>query len=377
MLSCVRPATAPFGVGRAEGLPWSRWCWWCSGCSVGAICLADQATIRAESFIWPAVETALGLGVVVALTWMHRRSDTAGDPQGSSRVTAGRLAGVSLLVCETAFLVAAGAPLWTSSSTPFASTPSMVALKSAVGSSVVGLGGSLCFLPPGLGIPENAQVAYGVQELALYDPMIPSAYYSSWRAVSRESPGIPDDSVYCPGINTAELARLYGVSFVLERAGTPGPRGGVFDRAVGDEDLYRIPDAAVATLTPLAVGGRLPADDAPGTPVTVTHPDPSSWKLHSDADSPQVLRLRLTDVPGWHASIDGRPVPLQRFAGLMLQLEVPAGRHTIELYYWPATFTIGLVLAGCAVLGLAGAFAVTWNRDTGDTTPRCVPRSNS
>ena len=124
----------------------------------------------------------MGLAVVAALTWVHRRSETVGDGRDRRRVERGRLAGVSLLACETAFLVAAGAPLWTSSSTPFASTPAVVALKSAVGSSVVGLGGSLCFLPPGLGIPENAQVAYGVQELALYDPMIPSAYYSSWRA---------------------------------------------------------------------------------------------------------------------------------------------------------------------------------------------------
>ena len=83
MLSCARPATAPFGAGRAEGLPWSRWCWWCSGCSVGAIFLADQATIRAESFIWPAVETALGMGVVAALTWMHRRSERGRVTDGS------------------------------------------------------------------------------------------------------------------------------------------------------------------------------------------------------------------------------------------------------------------------------------------------------
>jgi hypothetical protein len=322
---------------------------------------ADQATIRAQSFIWPAVETAVGIGAVALLTWAHRRRDMASDAQQTG-VTAGRLAGVSLLACETAFLVAAGAPLWTSASTPFASTPNMVALQSAVGSSVVGLGRSLCVLPPGLGIPENAELAYGVQELALYDPMIPSAYYSSWRAVSHASPGIPDDSVYCPGITTAELARLYGVSFVVERSGTPGPRGGVFDRAVGDENVYRIPNAGVATLTPLAVGGRLPADNAPGTPVTVTHPRPSTWRLHSDADRPQALRLRLTDVPGWRASIDGRPVPLERFAGVMLQVEVPAGRHTIELNYWPTTFSVGLLLAGCAVLGLAGALAVSWNR---------------
>jgi hypothetical protein len=323
---------------------------------------ADLASIRAESFIWPAVETAVGLGVVVALTWIHRHPDRAGYPEESSRASVGRLAGVSLLACETAFLVAAGAPLWTSSSTPFVSTPAVAALKSTVGSSLVGLGGFLCFLPPGLGIPENAQVAYGVQELAIYDPMIPSSYYSSWRSVSSASPGIPNDSVYCPGINTAELARLYGVSFVLERAGTPGPQGGVFDKAVGDEDLYRIPDAGVATMTPLAVDGRLPSDSAPGIPVTVNHPDPASWKLVSDADSWRVLRLRITDVPGWHVSIDGRPAPFQPFAGLMLQVKVPPGRHTIELYYWPATFSTGLVLAACAVVGLAGASAVSWDR---------------
>jgi hypothetical protein len=319
---------------------------------------ASQATVRAESFIWPAVETVVGLAVVATLAWVHRRANAASGPGRPSPVSAGRLAGSALLVCEVAFLVAAGAPLWTSSSTPFESTPAVVALKGAVGSSVVGLGGTLCFLPPGLGIPENAQVAYGIDELAIYDPMIPSAYYSSWQAVSNESPGIPNDSVYCPGINTAELARLYGVSFVLERAGSPGPQGAVFDKAVGNEDLYRIPDAGVATLTPLAADGRLPNANAPGIPIKVTHPDPSSWKLESDADSRQVLRLRLTNVPGWHASIDGRPVPLRTFAGVMLQVEVPPGRHTIELYYWPATFTIGLVLAGLAVVGLASAFTV-------------------
>ena len=323
---------------------------------------ADQATIRAESFIWPAAETAVGLAVIAALTWVHRRPNGARHPVGTSRITAGRLAGVSLLACETAFLLAAGAPLWTSTSAPFAATPAVVALKDAVGSSLVGLGGSLCILPPGLGIPENAQLGYGVQELALYDPMIPSAYYSSWRAVSRVSPGLPDDSVYCPGITSAQLARLYGVSYVLEREGTPGPRGSVFDRVVGDEDLYRIPDAGLATLTPLTVDDRLPSDNTPGTPVKVTHSDPASWKLVSDADSRQVLRLRLTAVPGWHASIDGRPVPLQRFAGVMLQVEVPAGRHTIDLYYWPATFTTGLVLAACAVAGLVGAAVVGWHR---------------
>ena len=314
--------------------------------------------LRAHSFIWPAVATVVGLAVVGGLAVFDRRPK--GSHRGAStRARAAQWGGLALMVCETAFLIAAGVPLWTSSSTPFASTPAEVAVKSAVGSSIIGLGGSLCFFPPGLGFPENSQVAYGVQELALYDPMIPSSYYSSWRAVSHQSPGIPDDSVYCPGIDSAGLARLYGVSYVVERSGSPGPEGGVFVRSVGEEDLYRIPDSGAATVTPLTDGGGLPDESAPGSPVAVTHSDPSSWKMVTDDGQAQVLRLRLTNVPGWHATIDGQPAPLLPFADVMLQVKVPPGRHTVVLTYWPATFTAGLVLAGCAVVGLLSAFVVS------------------
>jgi hypothetical protein len=311
-----------------------------------------ESAIRSDSFIWPVVGVLVGIGVVFALTWADRRF----GGRTSLRSTPGRLAGVVLLVCETAFLVTAGAPLWTSSPTPYATTPALLALQRTVGSSVVGLGQPLCFLPPGLGIPENSQVDYGIQERALYDPMIPSAYYSSWRGVSNTAPGVVDDSVYCPGIATLGLARLYGVSYVLEPSGSPGPRGGVFVRSVRSEDLYRMPGAAAATVTPLTPEGRLPADGSSGAPVAVGHPNPSSWRMTVDGAVPQTLRLRLTNVPGWHATIDGRPARLQSFARVMLQVEVPAGRHTVELSYWPATFSLGLALCAVAAFGLAGAW---------------------
>ena len=94
--------------------------------------------------------------------------------------------------------------------------------------------------------------------MALYDPMIPSAYYSAWQANGQGSAGIPKDSVYCPGVNTASLARLYGVGFVIEPTAAPGPKGGVYDRAVGDDVLYRIPGAAPATLSSLNADGLCP-----------------------------------------------------------------------------------------------------------------------
>jgi hypothetical protein len=328
---------------------------------------AGDAGIRARSFIWPAAVTVVGLMVVAVLVLVARRR---GDSRTRQRSGARLWAALILLGCETAFLLSAGAPLWTSTSTPFAPTPAVEALKGSVGSSVVGLGASLCFLPPGLGLPENAQIAFGVQELALYDPMIPSSYYSSWRAVSSQPAGIPDDSVYCPGIGTAQLARLYGVSYVLERSGSPGPQGGIFVKTVGeDEDLYRIAGAGAATLTPLTADGGLPAESESGSPVAVSHSSAASWKIVTDTDKAQALRLRLTDVPGWHATVDGQPVPLESFAGVMLQLKVPAGRHTVELRYWPSTFTAGLVLAGFALVGLLVALMVVVARGRRERGP--------
>ncbi len=313
----------------------------------------SDATIRNRSFGWPVVQIVLGLLITGILVWVDRDGDSR--PAARWRRQAGYGAAGVLMVCETLFLVMSGASLWTATSTPFSPTAAEVSLKQAVGSSVVGLGTSTCFFPPGLGFPENAQVPYGIQELALYDPMIPSSYYSSWRAVSSTSPGLVSDSVYCPGLSSARLARLYGVRYVVDRQGSPGPAGGVFVRTVGDESLYRIPGASAATLVPVSPSGEDPPDDAVGTPVAVTHPNPASWSLTTGAHHAQILRLRLTDVPGWHATVDGKAVPLRPFADVMMQLDVPAGRHVVRLDYWPGAFTAGLVLAAGAAAALVGA----------------------
>jgi len=270
---------------------------------------------------------------------------------------------VSLLVCETAFLVAVGAPLWDSSSSYLPVTPTIAALQRAVGSSIVGNGvAGAC---GSLGIRENLNVAYEIHELNVYDPMLPRAYFLTWKASTGQRQtraGFQSYSTFCPGVTSTAIARRYGVSFVLEPPGARGPKGAVFDTKVGDEALYRIPGAAQATLTPWPHGGALPAPDAPATPVSVTHPDLASWKIETRARVPSVLRLRLTDVPGWHATVDGKPVALERYSGVMLQARVPAGAHTVELYYWPVAFTAGIVLAGCSAASLVATLVVARRR---------------
>jgi hypothetical protein len=312
-----------------------------------------QAVVRSESFIWPTVEVAVGLAVVGAMVVVHRR--TSPDPgRGWLGVAPGRWAGAALVLCETAFLVVAGAGLWFSNTSAYlAPTPTQVALQRAVGGSVLGFGASVCF-PQSLGIPQDINVLDGVHELAIYDPVTPRAYFQSWKAATGRYGGIGSGvtSIFCPAVTSATLARRYGVAFVIQPSATPPPRGAVADEKLGDEELYRIPGAAAATVTPVPRSGRFPGVDARGTPVAVAHPDPASWHLVTDATRPQVLRLRLTDVPGWHATLDGRPLALQKYAGVMLQAKVPAGRHTVDVHYWPESFTLGLALAACSAVAL-------------------------
>ena len=164
-------------------------------------------------------------------------------------------------------------------------------------------------------------------------------------------------SFFCPAVTSAALARRYGVGFVLEPSRARGPQGAVFVVKVGDETLYRVSGASAATLSAVTATGTLPGEDAPGTPVPVTHPDPATWRLETTGDRPQVVRFHLTDVPGWHGTIDGRPLVLQRYLGMMLQRASP-GRHLIVLRYRPPAFTVGLVLATAGVVGLLALLVV-------------------
>jgi hypothetical protein len=329
-----------------------------------------EARIRSRSFLWPAVVTAASLLVLAMLAvWRGaghhrpgRRRDSEGGPSRDGHAP-GWWAGAWLVAAETALLVWAGAPLISSSPTFLSPTPAEATLASTVGNSLVGFGTDACFTPGQLGIVPNVNAALGVRELAVYDPLFPRAYYDAWANATgvtgapQAAPTVPF-SLFCPAVTSAAVARRFGVGYVLEPPGAAGPPGTVLVRSIGGEGLYRVPGAASATLVATAPGLPLPPVDASGTPVVVGHPGPASWRLVTDARSLAVLRLHLTDVPGWHATVDGRTLALQPYAGVMLQAVVPPGRHVVVLHYRPARFDLGLVVAAAAVLGLVVAAVV-------------------
>jgi len=62
--------------------------------------------------------------------------------------------------------------------------------------------------------------------------------------------------------------------------------------------------------------------------------------------------------------MDGKPLALHSFAGVMLEARIPPGRDRVELWYWPDALTVGLVLALCtgAVLVAATVTEETYTR---------------
>lgn len=323
------------------------------------------ARLRTESFLWPTILTVLGLIVIGILSRGTKSGDHTTPDTGPRGPGAGRAAATVFLVAQTAFLVGVGAPQWSSSPSFLLRTPAEAALAGAVGTSIVGFGTHSCELPPTLGILPETNSAFAVHELSAYDPITPRAYFR----VFDLTPGVLVSS-FCPVIRTVAEARRYGVGFVLEAKGTPGPKGSVLVKTIADEILYRIPGAAPATLTPIS--GHSSAQD-PGTSVGVSYPGPTQWRVVTTTSQPELLRLRLSDVAGWHASIDGKSLALEPFSGIMLQARIPAGRHVVELHYWPLAFSVGLWCAGASAVGLAAGVVIGWRRRRSTSTGRSSP----
>jgi hypothetical protein len=77
--------------------------------------------------------------------------------------------------------------------------------------------------------------------------------------------------------------------------------------------------------------------------------------VHAQLEQPGLLVLADTFYPGWHALIDGRPVPIRAVDSLFRGVEVGQGSHTVEFNYRPGSFRIGLLIsAGAAAMLLLG-----------------------
>ena len=335
---------------------------------------AYAAHARAKSFIWPTVATVIGLAVFATLVVIYRRSTAErwGD-RGLRLLTLG--AAITLLASQTVLLIVADEVVPSSSSAEYPSSPSIRPCRKLSDHHWLAWATSTRTWEDRTSDSIRTPISpMAMNEFAEYDPITPSSFFIQWHAINGTSAGIQAVYVFQPGIDNATTARRYGISYVLEPRGAAGPTGSVFVTHVGNEDLYRIPGAATATLVPATNSAGWPSTDAPGTAVPVQWPAPSQVRIVTKASSPQVLRLRVANFPGWHATIDGRPLALAPYLTMMFQARIPPGNHVIELHYWPNRFTEGLVVAALTVVVFAAAAFVARRRASG---PVRVPTTST
>jgi len=90
--------------------------------------------------------------------------------------------------------------------------------------------------------------------------------------------------------------------------------------------------------------------------IEVLRYSPNEVRLAVHTDTSALLVLSDVYYPGWHAEVDGNPVPLYRANATFRGIIVPAGSHQVRMHFWPASLQRGLALAGAALACLALSF---------------------
>src|SRR5579875_176714 len=307
-----------------------------------------ETSVRERSLIWPfaslAVLVVAGLGYVAT-----------GGRQGAPRAVSA-LPSLGLWCTSAAFLLFAGVGINGYSHAYFPSTPAIEELHHIVGSALVGVDDNVPatveqFVPVGF-YPE-VNVAYGIAEFTGHDPVLPQLYFRAFApAEAKGGPGF-----FEPDITSVAKARRYGIGYILAApAAAPVPGARLVARVAGDP-LYAVPGASRLSL--------VPATGSSGRLLEVRHPSSSEWDSVTSTTGPARLVVRVSAVPGWHATIDGHPARLVRTDEVMWSLALPPGRHRVRVWYLPDRIAEGVAMAAGGALLLAALGGAGWWRRRG------------
>lgn len=122
--------------------------------------------------------------------------------------------------------------------------------------------------------------------------------------------------------------------------------------------------AVVETTQPLS------ATQDSSSSVKVTTYNAAEISLKTNRNQPGFLVLSEIYYPaGWHATLDGKEIPIYKTDYLLRGMQVPAGEHTLTLRFEPTSYTIGVTLAWISLIiqiGLALAVGFMYFKNAGN-----------
>lgn len=237
-------------------------------------------------------------------------------------------------------------------------------------------------------VPHSAAF-FGFEEVRSYDPMTFAPFYGFQAAL-----GEPDRNGWVRLLDPARPALAFlGVRYVFDHPSMTH-RPGVEVAYLGrDAIVYENPRALPRLFVPAAIevhgdpGEALAAaraiDDFAaravaagpvldlevargGAPVGRRNGRAEVLELEVDrgrvravveAEEPALIASSQPAIPGWRLTVDGEPAEPVRVDGAFLGVEIPAGRHPVELLYAPASWRLGLWMAVAGALIAIGLLA--------------------
>jgi hypothetical protein len=145
------------------------------------------------------------------------------------------------------------------------------------------------------------------------------------------------------------VIQLLEVPAALPRAHvTTGVRVGTGQAAV---DHLLAPGYDVGREVVLEAGSARPPSGAGAARLTRLRDD--AVEIEAVLDAPGHVVLVDAYDPGWQATVDGQPAPVLRANVAFRAVEVPAGRHVVEMRYRPRSVSFGLALSGLGLIAVA------------------------
>ena len=141
------------------------------------------------------------------------------------------------------------------------------------------------------------------------------------------------------------------------------PRAYVVHRArvLADDNaaLAAIADPGFDPAREAVLSAGQPLDSAPSaSQVTIPTYAPEQVTVQASTQAPGYLVLTDAWYPGWQATLDGQPMPIERANVHFRAVYLPAGSHTIRFTYRPASYRIGGIISLLSLAGIAIAAAL-------------------
>jgi hypothetical protein len=307
------------------------------------------------------VALVLGLAGAVAMAAVHRRAGVV----------------AIILVCALDMVSFANVAPWYSSSTPAPQVDALYDSSPPVFGRLYNAAG---------GIDRWVSDSYNFRSLSLakdllgvngYDPLLQKDWANTaggWRydgypaRADLWEPGWAGDVLRVSTLVVGDSVIPTGDSWELEGA-VPGTRSRRWVRTPRLADVYLVGAVDLSTLGQIRSQLRSPYSnlrasayverrtpgmhdlDEPGRAGTVESADlVDSGRIVVDAQRDALLVVSQDWERGWHATVDGEPVPVLRTNGLVIGLPVPRGHHVVHIAFTPRGLRWGALIALLSIL---------------------------